>query len=138
MSFVVTFPSLPRFVAVLALGLSTLALVGCGGGGSSSVDPPSAPTNVQVTAQDAAVTLTWEGRSAASGYNVYRATSAGVGASGTPVNGSSPVGQLTFTDPSVENGTRYYYRVTAVGEGGESEPSAEVSIRPFPSPPPRP
>ena len=138
MSFVVPFPSLPRFVAVFALGLSTLALVGCGGGGSSSVDPPSAPTNVQVTAQDAAVTLTWEGRSAASGYNVYRATSAGVGAGGTPVNGSSPVGQLTFTDPSVENGTRSYYRVTAVGEGGESEPSAEVSIRPFPSPPPRP
>lgn len=126
-----------RFVAVLALGWGVLGLVGCGGGGSS-VDPPSAPTNVQATAQDAAVTLTWEGRSAASGYNVYRATSAGSGTSGMPLNGSSPVGQLTFTDPSVEEGTRYYYRVTAVGEGGESRPSSEVSIRPFPTPPPRP
>ena len=64
MSFVVPFPSLPRCVAVFALGLSTLALVGCGGGGSSSVNPPSAPTNVQVTPQDAAVTLTWEGTGA--------------------------------------------------------------------------
>jgi len=137
MPSVVALPAVSRFVAVFVLGVGVLALAGCGGGGSS-VDPPSAPTNVQVTAQDAAVTLTWDGRSAASGYNVYRGTSAGVGASGTPVNGASPIGQLTFTDSAVENGTRYYYRVTAVGEGGESEPSAEVSIRPFPSPPPRP
>jgi fibronectin type 3 domain-containing protein len=130
-------PIVVRFVAVLVLGSGVLGLTGCDGSGSS-VDPPSPPTNVDATAQDAAVTLTWEGGSAASGYNVYRATSAGSGGDGTPVNGGSPLGQTGFTDDSVKNGTRYYYRVTAVGEGGESEPSAEVSIRPFPSPPSRP
>jgi len=137
MESVVFLSPVARRAAVFVLGLSLLGLVGCDGGGSSA-EPPSPPTDVQVTAQDDAVTLTWEGRSAASGYNVYRATSAGVGAGGTPVNGSSPVEQLTFTDRSVENGTRYYYRVTAIGEGGESDLSVEVSIRPFPSPPPRP
>jgi len=111
--------------------------MGCDGGGSSA-EPPSPPTNLQATTTNGAVSLTWNGESAVSGYNVYRSTTADSGVGGTPVNGGSPLGQTEFTDASVEAGTRYYYRVTAVGEAGESEPSSEVSIRLFPSPPPRP
>lgn len=121
----------------MAIGAGLLLLPGCDGGGTSS-EPPSSPTSVQATTQDGSVILTWDGETEASGYNVYRNTRSFSGADGTPVNGDNPLGQPTLTDDAVDTGTRYYYRVTAVGEGGESEPSAEVSVRPFPSPPPRP
>jgi fibronectin type 3 domain-containing protein len=81
------------------------------------------------------VTLSWDGSSNASGYNVYRDTSPFSTVDGTPVNGDSPVEPTGFTDDSVDNGTRYYYRVTAVGDGGESDPSPEEQVRPFPPPP---
>lgn len=126
-----------RILAVMAFCGGLIGLTGCDGGGSS-VDPPSPPTNVEATAEDGIVNLTWDGGADVSGYNVYRGTSSLSGVSGTPVSGDDPLEQSGLTDESVENGTRYYYRVTAVGEGGESEPSPEVSIRPFPSPPSRP
>ena len=126
-----------RSVGLLAIGTGLLVLPGCDGGGTSS-EPPSPPTSVQATTQDGSVSLTWDGGADASGYNVYRSTSSFSGAPGTPVNGDTPIGEPTLTDDAVDTGTRYYYRVTAVGEGGESDPSAEVSVRPFPSPPPRP
>jgi fibronectin type 3 domain-containing protein len=120
-------------IAVLVVGT-----VGCDGGGSSSDGPPAAPSAPQATSQDGAVALTWDGSADATGYNVYRATSSRSGVSGAPVNGDAPVDDTSFSDTSVENGTRYYYRVTAVGSGGESPPSPEVSVRPFPRPPDRP
>jgi fibronectin type 3 domain-containing protein len=91
---------------------------------------------VEATSQDGAVTLTWEGVSEAGAYRVYRATSATSGVSGAPLRDG--LSESSFTDASVENGTQYYYRVTAVGEGGESDPSSEVTVRPFPGPPDRP
>lgn len=118
---------------VLLVGMS-----GCDGGGSSA-EPTPPPSGVEATSEDGAVALSWEaGGASVEGYNVYRSTSSTSSPSGSPVNGASPVQGTTFTDSSVENGTRYYYRITAVGEGGESEPSVEVSVRPFPSPPGRP
>lgn len=137
MSDCTSLPVVVRILAVMAIGGGLIGLTGCDSGGSS-VDPPSPPTNVQTFAEDGIVNLTWEGGPEASGFNVYRDTSSLSGVSGAPVNGDDPLGQSGFTDDSVEKGTIYYYRITAVGEGGESEPSAEVSIRPFPSPPPRP
>jgi len=59
-------------------------------------------------------------------------------APGTPVNGDTPTGQPTLTDDPVGAATRYYYRATAVREGGESETSAEVPACIPPSLPPRP
>lgn len=111
---------------------------GCDGGGASSDEPPAAPSSVQATSQDGAVGLTWAESERASGYNVYRATSSGASVNGEPVNGATLVEQTSFTDQSVENGTRYYYGVTAVENGSESAPSDEVSARPFPDPPDRP
>ncbi len=131
------FPAVVRIGVLTAIGTGLLLLPGCDGGGTSP-EPPSPPTSVQATTQDGSVSLTWDGGADASGYNVYRSTSSFSGAPGTPVNGDTPLRQPTLTDDAVDTGTRYYYRVTAVGEGGESDPSAEVSVRPFPSPPPRP
>jgi len=122
---------------VLVAGLA-VAPMGCSGGGGSSTPPPSPPAGVEASSQDGAVALTWEGAADATGYNVYRTTASASGVSGSPVNGGTPVGQTTYTDETAENGTRYYYRVTAVGEGGESDASSEVSARPFSTPPDRP
>lgn len=130
-------PVAARIMVLMAIGTGLLVLPGCDGGGTSP-EPPSPPANVEAATEDGSVTLAWDGGTDASGYNVYRGTSSFSGANGTPVNEEAPLGQSMFTDDAVETGTRYYYRVTAVGEGGESEPSAEVSVRPFPSPPPRP
>ena len=114
--------------------------MGCGGSGGTGVDgeAPTAPTGVQATSQDGSVALSWDGVEGASGYNVYRDTTSAAGGGGSPINAEAPIEQLSFTDASVENGTRYYYRVTAVAEEGESEPSVAVGVRPFPDPPDRP
>lgn len=121
---------------VLVAGL-VVAPMGCSGGGGSST-PPSPPADVTAASQDGAVALSWNGAADATGYNVYRTTASTSGTSGTPINGDAPVGQTAYTDDAAENGTRYYYRVTAVGDGGESEASSEVSARPFSTPPDRP
>src|SRR5262249_13330319 len=42
----------------------------------------------------------------------------------------SGVTGATFTDTGLANGTAYYYRVSAVGTGGEGPMSAEVSATP--------
>lgn len=127
-------PVVVRGLFLMVFAGLVVGTVGCDGGGASS-DPPNAPSGVQATSGDGTVSLEWEGASEASGYNLYRDTSSAVRTDGSPVNGDTPVDQTFFADESVDNGTLYYYRVTAVGDGGESEPSAEVEVRPFPAPP---
>lgn len=134
MSFLSSSSVLVRIVCLLAVGGLAVGAAGCDGGGSSA-DPPSAPSSVEVTSEDGAVSLSWDGGADTSGYNVYRDTGSLSGTGSTPVNGDAPVDTAGFADGSVENGTLYYYRVTAVGDGGESDPSSEVNVRPFPSPP---
>src|SRR3954452_7994892 len=73
----------------------------------------SAPTGATAIAQDGAVTIAWQPVSGATGYRVYRGTSA---ASITTLGGSPTSG--SYTDTSATNGTTYYYAVTTVG-GGE-------------------
>src|SRR5690606_27209371 len=61
------------------------------------------------------------------GYNVYRGTSAGVDATGTPLNGGSPLTSATYVDSAIVAGTTYYYVVTAVdAAGNESAVSNEA------------
>ncbi|MBN1422274.1 MAG: alkaline phosphatase [Planctomycetes bacterium] len=93
--------------------------------------PPAAPTGLEATAGDGQVSLEWadngEGDLVA-GYNVYRSTTSGSGYA--QINGSL-VTESDYTDDTVENGTTYYYVVTAVDAGDlESGYSAEVSATP--------
>src|SRR5439155_10413419 len=90
-----------------------------------------APTGLAAAPGDGRVTLTWTAPTGAETYNVYRSLSPDdLGA--LPVQ--SGVADTTFTDTTAVNGTTYYYHVTAVNTGGESEPSAPASATPAPSP----
>lgn len=93
--------------------------------------PPAAPGGVSATPADGAVTVSWTPVTGATSYNIYR---------GTTANGqaASPVGAVAappFIDSGLTNGTTYFYKVTAVGAGGEGARSAEVSAAPQAAPP---
>ncbi len=124
----------------LALILPVLT-AGCSATGSEpEVEAPAAPTGLEATSQNGAIDLSWDAVGEADTYRVYRGTSSGVEASGSPLEtGISPAG---YTDETAENGTTYYYVVTAAAEEGgksaESNPSGEVEKTPFADPPDRP
>lgn len=135
-------PRLPALLLIFVLGGVGLALVGCGLFGGDDTDPPPAPAEVRAQSKDGAVALEWNAVDAGdlAGYRVYRApTSISAGADPSPVSGERPIAETGYTDDSGQNGTTYYYVVTAVdGAGNESDPSPEVKKTPFASPPDRP
>ncbi|MDZ7681750.1 MAG: fibronectin type III domain-containing protein [Fodinibius sp.] len=122
-----------------------LMLASCG----SSTDPnggdngaPSAPANLSGTSGDQEIQLNWAANDEEnlSGYNVYRSTESFSDASGMdPINGGSPISSPEYTDTELENGTTYYYRITAVNSNdNESAVSSQLEITPFSNPPDRP
>lgn len=137
--------------------LLTVLLYGCGGtpadsGGNGGTEPPpppppadttppSAPANLEGVSGDGEITLNWSANSESDldGYNVYRAQESFSGVSGrTPLN-SQLLTETGFTDTDVENGTTYFYRITALDEDeNESSTSTMVEITPFSTPPSRP
>ena len=128
---------------ILVLSLSACSGSGSNGGGNgngSGPTAPAAPTGLSATSQDGAIGLSWDAVGEADTYRVYRSTSSGVDASGSPLD--SGISSADYTDETVENGAKYYYVVTAVAEEGgetaESDPSNEVEKTPFSDPPDRP
>ena len=92
--------------------------------------PPAAPTNLSATAGDGSVSLDWDDNSEGDldGYKVYRSTTQGGPYS--QINGSL-VATSDYTDNGVNNGTTYYYVVTAVDTAAqESGDSNEASATP--------
>jgi len=100
--------------------------------GANIVSPklvPLPPCNLTASAYNRRVALSWgapvqDGGSPVTGYNLYRGTVHGVETLLTKVNAAT-----TYEDRNVENGTEYYYRVTAVNATGESWPSNEANAR---------
>jgi DNA-binding beta-propeller fold protein YncE/mono/diheme cytochrome c family protein len=88
--------------------------------------PPAAPTNLTATPANAQVTLNWTASAGALNYNVSRSLTSGGPYSGIAFN----VIATTFTDNTVNNGTTYYYVVTAVNNSGESPYSNQASATP--------
>lgn len=127
----------PLFLAVLLVGFCSVG-TGCTGAGSNgSSGGPAAPSNLSATSGDSEVSLSWDAVGAAETYNVYRSTSSTDGADGEPMK--TEVSSSSYTDATAENGTVYYYRVTAVdSKGDESTASDEVKKTPFSEPPSRP
>jgi fibronectin type 3 domain-containing protein len=85
---------------------------------------PSTPANLQGTAGNAQVTLTWTVSAGATSYHVKRSTT-----SGAETTIASPT-SATYTDATVTNGTKYFYEVSAVNSIGESANSNEISATP--------
>jgi hypothetical protein len=94
----------------------------------ASTVAPAAPV-AKVSAGDGVAGVSWttppDGGSAITAYRIYRGTSAG----GETLLAS--VGDVTsYSDSVVTNGTRYFYRVSAVNGIGEGAQSDEVSATP--------
>ena len=81
--------------------------------------PPGVPFGVVITPRTGNILLQWGFMSAATGYNVYRATSPG--AETLLIRVTSP----TYIDTAVTPGVTYYYQFTATNAGGESARTAE-------------
>ena len=121
----------------LAVSLLLAALGGCGGGGggggTTAATAPSAPEQITVDGGRARITVTWSGVSGATSYNIYYSAT-------TPVNLATASKVAGVGSPqtirNLTNGTRYYAVVTAVGAGGESVVSKEISaVAADPAPP---
>jgi uncharacterized cupredoxin-like copper-binding protein/N-acetylneuraminic acid mutarotase len=99
----------------------------------TNMDPatgPSAPPNLQATAGDAQVDLTWQppsddGGSSITNYRIYRGTTSG------DLSLLDEVGNvLTYVDTDVINDITYYYAVAGVNAVGEGPQSTEVPATP--------
>jgi Glycoside hydrolase family 44 len=123
-------------ITILALALfATLAACTSGttnvtasptaGQPSPAASIPTVPANLSATPGNAQVNLTWTQSSGAMSYHVKRAMTAS-GPYGTSATASS----TSYTDPSLANGTRYYYVVSAVDSAGESANSSPVAALP--------
>jgi fibronectin type 3 domain-containing protein len=109
---------------------------GGGGGDGTGLSAPAAPSGLSAAPEDGAAQLSWDTVDDADTYQVYRDTSSGVDASSSALD--TGVGQSSYTDETAENGTEYFYVVTAVasedGESAESDPSREASAVPVAAP----
>ena len=93
----------------------------------SALLPPGAPTSVTALPGDSINTVSWQAVPQAEQYRIYWSTQPNVNKS----NGSrvdAPTNPLVHT--GLQNGSTYYYVVTAVGAGGEGPVSQQVSASP--------
>ena len=86
---------------------------------------PSAPATPVASVSGNAITLNWAAYGhAVSSYNVYRGTTAG-GEGATPI--ATGVTGTSYTDSGLAGGVTYFYKITAVDDGGEGPKSVEAS-----------
>lgn len=89
-----------------------------------------APLGLTTTAGVGQIQLTWAATPGAVTYNVYRGLTQG-GQGPTPF--ASGLASPSYLDTAVTNGVTYYYKVTAVNQGGESLPTEETEGTPSPT-----
>jgi len=101
----------------------------------SAAPPPVKPSGVTAAAGDTQVSLSWNPVTGATSYNIYYAANAGVTTAGGTKIAAAVSGQAVT---ALNNGSAYYFVVTAVSAAGESAPSNEVSASPLLPVPARP
>ncbi|RFA24321.1 hypothetical protein CAI21_22105 [Alkalilimnicola ehrlichii] len=95
---------------------------------------PAAPTGLSAVGADAVVSLSWtrstsSGGEAPTGQRLYRNTENSFSGA-TQLGSDLSANANSYSDESVENGTQYYYWVTAFNSEGESSPSTHASATP--------
>ncbi|HEX8530838.1 MAG TPA: PA14 domain-containing protein, partial [Cytophagales bacterium] len=109
-------------------GISTLTVIGspylAPYTGPDAPAGPAAPTGLAATAGNASVSLTWNAVAGATSYNVKRHTGGNFNTVATGVTTNA------YQDNNLTNGTTYFYVVTAVNAGGESNISNTVQATP--------
>jgi endoglucanase len=91
--------------------------------------PPAAPEGLVATGGNATVSLAWNASPGADSYTVKRSAGSG---GGFEILASGLTGDA-YVDASVLSGSTWYYLISAIGSGGESPNSAEVSATTVPS-----
>lgn len=91
---------------------------------------PDAPVNLSAVSGSSQIYLAWEspaftGGSPITNYKVYRGT-----VSGGEVFSGNAGATLSYVDSGLNNGTTYYYKVSAVNTVGEGSLSSELSDSP--------
>lgn len=110
------------------------AVVAIGPGGQSPpsmraratpIGAPPVPRNLQGSAGQGRVLLSWSASAGAATYVVKRATSAA-----GPYATVATIVDTTYTDTSVSNGTTYHYKVSAANAGGGSDDAGPLQAMP--------
>ncbi len=87
--------------------------------------PPAVPANLQATAGNAQVSLSWTASSGATSYHLKRSTTSGSG-----YTQSAAPTATSYTDTGLTNGIAYFYVVSALNTAGESANSAQATATP--------
>jgi fibronectin type 3 domain-containing protein len=90
--------------------------------------PLSAPVNLQASAGDGTVTLTWDAVPGADHYTVSRGSA--TGGPYTPLTPASPIKTNSYSDTGLTNGQTYYYVVTVSNGSCDSVSSSQASAMP--------
>jgi hypothetical protein len=101
--------------------VATLTVIGV----TAPATPPAAPTGLTATGGNTQISLTWNTSSGTTSYSVHRSTT-----SGGPYAQVSTTLSPSFTDIGLNNGTKYFYVVSASDAAGQSGNSSEVSATP--------
>jgi fibronectin type 3 domain-containing protein len=96
---------------------------------ATPISAPEAPRNLQGSASQGRVLLTWSPAAGAATYAVKRA-----GSAEGPYVEVVTTKETTYTDASVVNGTTYYYRVSAANAGGGSDDAGPLQATPVDQP----
>jgi fibronectin type 3 domain-containing protein len=118
-----------KVLYIILISLFSLTVFSCSkkddSSSSSSSTTLSAPSGLTAAGAASQVTLDWTAVSGASSYTVYWDNSTGVSSSSTAI---TSVSTDNYTHSSLDNGTTYYYKVSAVDtDNTTGSLSSEVS-----------
>jgi fibronectin type 3 domain-containing protein len=98
---------------------------GCPSGAVAAMAKNWVPASLSALGGKGQVLLSWSTVADADSYRIWRATSAGGSFTSVGISTLS-----SFIDSTVSNGTKYYYKVTAMLGGAESDVSSQASATP--------
>lgn len=90
---------------------------------SETADAPSDLTGEAVSTS--IISLSWSAVNNATGYNLKRATTI----DGSYVTIATFITELSYQDTGLNADTNYYYKISSVNSGGESEDSSSIAVK---------